>query len=90
MVQQIQQFRALGEDFAMQHTYSENLDELEDELLTKVLETVPAERPLRGLSADERLRGLSAEERLRGLPAEERLRGLPPEEILRALPPAAP
>ncbi len=72
MVQQIQQFRTSGKDFAMQHGLSDNLEELqelEEELLSKVLEAVPAER------------------RLRGVPPEERLRGLPPEEVLRVLPP---
>jgi hypothetical protein len=81
-LQQIEQFRSLGEEFAMQHADTEYMDELEEELQTAVLEAIPVERRLRGLPAEERLRGLPAEERLRGLPAEERLRGLSPEEVL--------
>ena len=46
--------------------------------MTKMVEELPVEQ---------RLRGLSPEERLRGLPPEERLRGLSPEELLQALPP---
>jgi len=62
MLQQIQQFRTIGEGFAMQHGFSENLAEVEEELLTKVLAAVPPERLLRGLPPEERLRGLTPEE----------------------------
>ena len=85
MVQQIQQFRSLGEDFAMQHVYSEDLQEMEEQLLTKMLESIPPERRLRGLPPEERLRGLPPEERVRGLPPEERVRGLSLEERLAGL-----
>jgi hypothetical protein len=77
-LQQIEQFRSLGEEFAMQHAGTECMGELEEELQTAVLEAIPAER---------RVRGLPAEERLRGLPAEERLRGLSPEEVLQRFTP---
>ncbi len=80
MVQQVRQFRT-EEDFAMQQVLSENLEEFDKELVTKLLEEIPVERLL------ERLRDLPPEERLRGLPPEERLRGLSPEESMRALPP---
>jgi hypothetical protein len=73
MLQQVQQFRKLGEDFAMQHKDSEYLGEVEAELRTAVLEAIPAE---------ERLRGLPPEERLRGLPPEERLRGVSFDELV--------
>ena len=86
MLQQVQQFRKFGEDFAMQHKDSEYLDEVEAELRTAVLEAIPPEERLRGLRPEDVLRGLPPEERLRGLPPEERLRGLPPEERLRGLP----
>jgi hypothetical protein len=86
-LQQIEQFRSLGEEFVMQHADTEYMGELEEELQTAVLEAIPVERRLRGLPAEERLRGLPAEERLRGLPAEERLRGLSPEEVLRRFTP---
>jgi hypothetical protein len=84
MLQQIHQFRS-EKDFAMQHTQSENLEHLEEELLAKIMEWAPAESRLRGLPPEERLRGLSLEERLRGLPPEERLRGLSLEERLAGL-----
>ena len=86
-LQQIEQFRSLGDEFVMQHADTEYMGELEEELQTAVLEAIPVERRLRGLPAEERLRGLPAEERLRGLPAEERLRGLPAEEVLRRFTP---
>jgi len=77
-LQQIQQFRRFGEDFAMQHKDSEYLGELEDELKIAVLEAIPAEERLEGLSAEERLEGLSAEEVVGGLSEKElaRLREL--------------
>jgi len=81
VLQQIEQFRSLGEEFAMQHADTEYMGELEEELQTAVLETIPVEKRLRGLPPEERLRGLPPEERLRGLPPEDRLRGLTPEEL---------
>jgi len=65
MLQQVQQFHSLGEGFAVQHGLNDNLAEVEEELLTKVLEAVPAERRLRGLSLEDRLAGLSEEEAAR-------------------------
>jgi len=62
MLQQVQQFRRFGEDFAMQHKDSEYLDEVEAELRTAVLEAMPPEERLRGLPPNERLRGVSFEE----------------------------
>jgi len=64
-LQQIEQFRSLGEEFVMQHADTEYMGELEEELQTAVLEAIPVERRLRGLPAEERLRGLSPEEVLR-------------------------
>ncbi len=78
MVQQVKQFRG-EEDFAMQQVLAENLEQFENELVTRMLEEIPIERIL------ERLRGLPPEERLRGLSSQERLRGLPPEEFVAGL-----
>ncbi len=50
---QVQQFRSLGEDFAMQHKDSEYLGEVEEELQTAVLEAIPAEKRLRGLPPED-------------------------------------
>jgi hypothetical protein len=91
MLQQVQQFVSLGEDFAMQHAFSEDLQEVKEELLTKILEAVPVERRLRGLPPDEVAASLSEKDDLLtkildAVPLERRLRGLPPEEVLRALP----
>jgi hypothetical protein len=80
MVQQIQQFRRLGREFAMQHLGSE--DEMVN-VWRDVLAVMTAEERLEGLSAEERLKGLPPEERLKGLPPEERLKGLTPEELVR-------
>ncbi len=88
MLQQVQQFRSRGEDFAMQHTESEYLAEVEEDLLTSVLQAIPVEKRLRGLTPEERLRGLPPEEQekiLSAIPVEKRLRGLPPEELAAAL-----
>jgi hypothetical protein len=86
MVQQVRQFDP-EEDFAVQQALSENLEELQEQLLTKMLERTPHERLLRVLSPEELARALPPEERVRGLSPEERVRGLPPEERVRGLPP---
>ena len=79
-LQQIEQFRKMGERFIMTHADTQYMNELEDELQI-VLAGISPERRLRGLAPEERLRGLPPEERLRGLPPEERLRGLTPEQL---------
>jgi hypothetical protein len=80
-LQQIEQFRSLGEEFAMQHADTEYMGELEEELQTAVLEKIPVERRLRGLPAEERLRGLSSEEVLRCFTPTEVLGRFTPEEL---------
>jgi hypothetical protein len=83
MLQQVQQFRSLGEDFAMQHKDSEYLGEVEEELMSTVLEAIPAEKRLRGLSAEEVLRRFTPEERVHGLTPEELSAGLSEEQAAR-------
>jgi hypothetical protein len=83
MLQQVQQFRSLGEDFAMQHQDSEYLGEVEEELQTAVLEAIPAEKHLRGLLPEKRVCGLPPEARVRGLSPEELLGGLSEEQAAR-------
>jgi hypothetical protein len=61
-LQQVQQFRKLGEDFSMQHKDSEYLGEVEAGLRTAVLEAIPPEERLRGLPPNQRLRGVSFDE----------------------------
>ncbi len=85
MLQQVGQFRSLGEDFAMQHKDSEYLGELEEELQTAVLESIPVEKRLQGLPPEKRLQGLPPEERLRGLSPEELAAGLSEEQAARLL-----
>jgi hypothetical protein len=59
------------------------LQELTPEEQRAVLERLPPEERLRGLSPEEILRRFAPEERLRGLVPEERLRGLGPDELRR-------
>ena len=78
MVQQIKQFGS-REGLAMQQGVSDGVQEMRElgeELLDKILEGLPAER---------RLRGLPLEDVLRALPPEKRLRGLSPEELVAGL-----
>jgi hypothetical protein len=82
-LQQIEQFRSLGEEFVMQHADTEYMGELEEELQTAVLEAIPVERRLRGLPAEERLRGLSPEEVLRRFTPEQVAGGLSDEQAAR-------
>ncbi|HPM80772.1 MAG TPA: hypothetical protein PLF81_08730 [Candidatus Anammoximicrobium sp.] len=79
-LQQIEQFRSLGEEFVMQHADTQYLEEVEDEL-QKVLDTISVEKRLRGLPAEERLRGLSPEEVLRRFSPREVLGRFTPEEL---------
>jgi hypothetical protein len=95
VLQQVQQFRRLGEDFAMQHTDTEYLGELEEELQAAVLQSIPVEKRLQGLSPEDRIQGLSPEDRIQGLspedfqsiPVEKRLQGLSPEDRIQGLSP---
>jgi hypothetical protein len=75
VAQQIQQFRRLGKEFAMQHLGAEG------EML-QTLQDLFASLPV-----EERLQYLTTEERLKGLPPEERLKGLSPEQLMQALSP---
>ena len=57
-----------GEGFAMQHGLSDDIQEMQEvgeELLTKILEWVPPERRLRGLSPEELVAGLTDEQAAR-------------------------
>lgn len=83
MLQQIEQFRSLGEEFVMQHADTQYMSDLEEELQTAVLETIPVQKRLQGLPAEERLRGLSSDEVLRGFTPEEFARGLSEEQVAR-------
>jgi hypothetical protein len=77
MVQQIKQFQSRGEGFAMQHGLTDDTQEMQEvaeELLTKILEWVPAERRMRGFSPEERVRGLPPEELAAGLTGEQAAR----------------
>ena len=83
MLQQIQQFRKFGEEFAMQHKDSEYLGEVEEELQMAVLEAIPAERYARRLR--ERPNDELQTAVLEAIPTEKRVRGLSPEEVLGGL-----
>jgi len=100
LAQQIQQFRLLGKEFAMQHLGTE--DEL-TKVLHDIVATMSPEERLDLLSPDELhdllatlppdelhdlLATLPPEERLEGLSAKKRLEGLSPEERLEGLTPA--
>jgi hypothetical protein len=82
MLQQVARYRNMGREFARQHTGTEYLDEVEDELKT-ILDGMPVELRLRGLPPEERLRGLSPEDRVRGLSPEELAGGLSKEQAAR-------
>ena len=74
VLQQIQQFRTLAEDFAMQHSDTQYIGKLEEELQAAVLKGIPVEKRLQGLSPEERVRGLSPEELAAGLTEEQVVR----------------
>ena len=77
VLQLIHYFRTLGEDFAMQHTDTQYLGALEEELLTAVLQAAPVEKRLEGLSPGGTCyEGCTPEEVLQGFTAEELAAGL--------------
>jgi len=82
-LQQIEQFRSLGEEFVMQHADTEYMGELEEELQTAVLEAIPVERRLRGLSPEDVLGRFSPREVLRRFTPEELAGGLSDEQAER-------
>jgi hypothetical protein len=57
-----------------------------DELMTKLLASLPPEQRLAGLAPEQRLAGLAPEQRLAGLAPEQRLAGLAPEQVLSRYP----
>ncbi len=73
MVQHVKQFES-EEDAAMQQALTENLDQFDEDLLARLLEELPVEQRLQGLSSQERLRGMSPEELVAGLSEAERAR----------------
>jgi len=85
VLQQIRQFRNLGEDFVMQHKDSEYLGEVEEDLQTAVLDAIPTEKILQRLTPEEILQRLTPEEILQRLTPEERLRGLSAEDVVGGL-----
>jgi hypothetical protein len=86
----------LFQTYSEEPEMSDKLKEFVRQTIDEMLEKLPLEERLKGLSPEQRLEGLPAEElrkrlspeqRLEGLPAEERLKGLSAEEVVRALPP---
>jgi hypothetical protein len=69
-----------------EETRMENIENLEgyDEMLQKLLESVPSEQRLAGLAPEQRLAGLAPEQRLAGLAPEQQVLALS-DEVLRAL-----
>jgi hypothetical protein len=82
-IQQIEQFRSQGEDFAMQHKDSEYMGQFEEELQTAVLQAIPEEKRLQGLSVEKRLQGLSPEEVLARFTPEQMAEALSAEQAAR-------
>ncbi|XXY49516.1 hypothetical protein WME91_56885 [Sorangium sp. So ce269] len=58
-----------------------------DEVVRKLLATLPPERALSAYAPEQRMAGLPPEQRMAGLPPEQRLAGLPPEQVLSAYAP---
>ncbi|WP_437747125.1 hypothetical protein WMF39_20145 [Sorangium sp. So ce1504] len=58
-----------------------------DEVVRKLLATLPPERVLSAYAPEQRMAGLPPEQRMAGLPPEQRMAGLPPEQRVAGLPP---
>jgi len=70
-LQQVEQLRSMGEDFVMQHADTEYMGGLEEELQTAVLETIPVEKRLWGLSPEDVLQRFTPEQVAGGLSDEQ-------------------
>ncbi|AUX42965.1 uncharacterized protein SOCE26_044050 [Sorangium cellulosum] len=57
-----------------------------DEVVRKLLATLPPEQVLAVYAPEQRMAGLPPEQRMAGLPPEQRMAGLPPEQVLLAMP----
>ncbi len=66
MLQQIEQFRSLGEEFEMQHADTEYMGDLEDELQEEVLRRFTPEQVAGGLSDEQAARLRELLERRQG------------------------
>jgi hypothetical protein len=78
--QQVHQLHTHREDFDVQSGVTDEFAELDDQLTSDFLATLPAEQRLRGLPPEELLRAIPPQDRVRGLSLEERLAGLSEEE----------
>ncbi|WP_433930758.1 hypothetical protein AB3662_42230 [Sorangium cellulosum] len=58
-----------------------------EEVVRKLLATLPPERVLAAYTPEQRVAGLPPEQRVAGLPPEQRVAGLPPEQRVAGLPP---
>jgi hypothetical protein len=87
LYQQVEQFRKKRGSMAIRDI--EAAQQSYEEVLAEIVEQLPPELRIRGLTPEQRLAGLPPEQRLAGLPPEQRLAGLTPEQILNALPPEA-
>jgi hypothetical protein len=74
MAQQIQQFHVAGEEFAMQHLGTQELEQMKHDLWREIRDEMTPQERLEGLSPEERLEGLSPEELLAALTPEQRER----------------
>ena len=63
------------------------LEQFAEDCIEELLNELPIERRLKGISPDERLRGISPDERLKGMSSDERLRGMSSEDLLAGLSP---
>ncbi len=87
LYQQIDQFRRKWGTMAMRDI--DAAQKSYEAVLAELVEKLPPERRLRGLTPEQRFEGLTPEQRFEGLTPEQRLAGLTPEQILAILPPAA-
>jgi len=74
VLQQVGQFHSLGEIFAMQHEVPEYSGELDEELQTAKLESIPVEKRLQGLAPEDVLRRFTPEQVAAGLSEEQAAR----------------
>jgi hypothetical protein len=70
-------------------TMGQKIEELPgyDDIFEKILEELPPEKRLLGLTPEQRLAGIAPEKRLSGLTPEQRLAGIAPEKRLSGLTP---
>jgi hypothetical protein len=87
VIQQIEQFKRLGDAFAMQHTDTSTMSPTLQEAVESALKSMTREELKQLFSKANLLEGIPPEELVKIIPPEELVKIIPPEELVKIIPP---